>query len=388
MAFMNKNTLLAIAALVACGSAAATEDYDLRYAPGYGGADMSAPFEGGWVFQAHAYYYSANVRGSSTVSTDLTPALSAALNTTLPSNSAGAVTTIRTNDQQTVYGLLPRLSYMSATTFLGATLGGTVLLPLIDKGSVAGVTSVNTTLNGLAATLPAANQAALIGLVNASATAQGDALATANSNKTWGTGDLEFSPILRWSTEATQTLFILTTVAPTGDYNKNRAANPSAGKFWTFRPAVQFSYIGDGWDAGTRLAYSYNTRNVETKYKSGSYLNLDLALMKSISESTRVGLSGYAVDQLTRDDSKLIADTAAGTYANYAATFGAANAAVAEAREAGTLDQKGRVFGVGPEVAYIHGAGDYLLEGRIMKEFGAQTRPKGFTAIVSLSKPF
>ncbi|HYP30543.1 MAG TPA: transporter [Burkholderiaceae bacterium] len=385
---MNKNTLLAIAALVACGSAAATEDYDLRYAPGYGGADMSAPFEGGWVFQAHAYYYSANVRGSSTVSTDLTPALSAALNTTLPSNSAGAVTTIRTNDQQTVYGLLPRLSYMSATTFLGATLGGTVLLPLIDKGSVAGVTSVNTTLNGLAATLPAANQAALIGLVNASATAQGDALATANSNKTWGTGDLEFSPILRWSTEATQTLFILTTVAPTGDYNKNRAANPSAGKFWTFRPAVQFSYIGDGWDAGTRLAYSYNTRNVETKYKSGSYLNLDLALMKSISESTRVGLSGYAVDQLTRDDSKLIADTAAGTYANYAATFGTANAAVAEAREAGTLDQKGRVFGLGPEVAYIHGAGDYLLEGRIMKEFGSQTRPKGFTAFVTLSKPF
>ena len=388
MAFMNKNTLLAIAALVACGSAAATEDYDLRYAPGYGGADMSAPFEGGWVFQAHAYYYSANVRGSSTVSTDLTPALSAALNTTLPSNSAGAVTTIRTNDQQTVYGLLPRLSYMSATTFLGATLGGTVLLPLIDKGSVAGVTSVNTTLNGLAATLPAANQAALIGLVNAGAAAQAGPLTAANSNKTWGVGDLEFSPILRWSTEATQTLFILTTVAPTGDYNKNRAANPSAGKFWTFRPAVQFSYIGDGWDAGTRLAYSYNTRNVETKYKSGSYLNLDLALKKSISESTRVGLSGYAVDQLTRDDSKLIADTAAGTYANYAATFGAANAAVAEAREAGTLDQKGRVFGVGPEVAYIHGAGDYLLEARLMKEFGAQTRPKGFTAFVTLSKPF
>ena len=35
MAFLNKNTALAVAALVACGSAAATEDYDLRYAPGY-----------------------------------------------------------------------------------------------------------------------------------------------------------------------------------------------------------------------------------------------------------------------------------------------------------------------------------------------------------------
>src|SRR3569623_541618 len=72
MAFLNKNTALAVAALVACGSAAATEDYDLRYAPGYGGADMSAPFEGGWVFQAHGYYYSGNLRSAQTVNTDLT----------------------------------------------------------------------------------------------------------------------------------------------------------------------------------------------------------------------------------------------------------------------------------------------------------------------------
>ena len=209
-----------------------------------------------------------------------------------------------------------------------------------------------------------------------------DALVAANSNKTWGPGDLEFSPILRWSTEATQTLFVLTTVAPTGDYDKNRAANPSAGKFWTFRPAVQFSYIGDGWDMGTRVAYSYNTRNVETKYKSGSYVNVDLALMKSISESTRIGLSGYGVEQLQKDNTRL------STAADYVATFGAANAAVAEAREAATLGEKGRIIGVGPEIAYIHGAGDYLLEGRIMKEFGAESRPKGFTAFVTLSKPF
>ena len=382
MAFLNKNIALAVATLVACGTAAATEDYDLRYAPGYGGADMSAPFEGGFVFQAHAYYYSANVRGSSVVNTDLTPQLSAALQTTLPANSAGAVTTIRTNDQQTVYGLLPRLSYMSATTFLGGTIGATVLLPLIDKGSVASVTSVNTTLNGVAATLPAANQAALIGLVNTGATAQGGALATANSNKTWGTGDLEVSPILRWSTERTQTLFVMTVVAPTGDYDKNRAANPSAGKFWTFRPAVQYSYIGEGWDLGTRLAYSYNTRNVDTKYKSGSYLNWDLSAMKSITESTRVGLSGYAVDQLNKDTTRL------STTADYVATFGAANVAAAEAREAGTLNEKGRIFGIGPQIAYIHGAGDYLLEARVMKEFGEQTRPKGFTAFVTMSKPF
>jgi hypothetical protein len=376
MAFVNKNIALAVAALAACGSAAATEDYDLRYAPGYGAADMSAPFEGGWVFQAHAYFYSGNVRGTQTVATDLSPALSAALHTTLPAGSAGAVTTIRTNEQINVNGLLPRLSYMSATTFLGATLGGTVLVPLVNKGSEASVSSIGTTLNGIAATLPAANQAGLIALVNGGATTQANALTAANSNKTWGMGDLEISPILRWSTEATQTLFVFTTVAPTGDYDQNRAANPSAGKFWTFRPAIQFSYIGDGWDAGTRVAYSYNTRNTLTKYKSGGYVNVDLAIMKSVSESTRVGLSAYAVDQLNKDTTSL-------TPAEFAAKDPAF-----QAREEATLDQKGRIFGVGPEWAYIHGAGDYLLEARILKEFGAQTRPKGFTGFVSLSKPF
>ena len=371
-----KKIALALAALAACGTAAATEDYDLRYAPGYGGADMSAPFEGGWVFQAHAYFYSGNVRGTETVPVDLTPQLSAALHTALPPGSAGAVATLRTNEQINVNGLLPRLSYMSAHTFLGATIGATALLPLVNKGSEASITSVSSTLTGIAATLPAPNQAALQQLVNQGAAQQGAALASANSNKTWGMGDLEISPILRWSTEASQTLFVLTAVMPTGDYDQARAANPSAGKFWTFRPAVQFSYIGNGWDMGSRVAYSYNTRNTLTKYKSGSYTNVDLTLMKSVSDSTRVGLSGYAVNQLTKDTTSLSA-----------AEFEARGAAF-DARESATLDQKGRVYGVGPEVAYIHGAGDFLLEGRIMKEFGAETRPKGFTAFVSVAKPF
>ncbi len=370
MGMIKKNIALAAVMAIACGTVSASEDYDLRYAPGIGGADMSAPFEGGWVFQAHAYAYSGNVRGTSVIPTDLSSSFG------LPAGTAGALTTVHTNTQINVNGLLSRLSYMSATTVFGATLGGTVLLPLVTKGSEVSVHGVSSTLTGAALGLPAQTQAGVVALVNSEATQQADALATANSNKSWGPGDLEFSPILRWSTEATQTLFILTTVAPTGDYNPNRAANPSAGKFWTFRPAIQFSYIGDGWDFGSRVAYSYNTRNTDTKYKSGSYLNVDLAAMKSITDSTRIGLSGYAVDQLDKDTTSL------------SATEFASKDAAFQAREEATLDQKGRIFGVGPEVAYIHGAGDYLLEGRIMKEFGAQTRPKGFTAFLTLSKPF
>ena len=371
MAFTNKNIALAVAALLACGSAAATEDYDLRYAPGIGGADMSAPFEGGWVFQAPVYYYSGHVRASQTVASDLSAALG------LPAGYLGASTNIRTNTQISVHGVLPRLSYMSSQTLFGATLGGTILLPLVQKGSTVTVSGVDSTLTGPAlAGVNTPTQAVLIGKVNAGATASAQALSNGNSVKRAGLGDLEFSPILRWSTEATQTLLVLTAVAPTGRYDKSLAANPSAGKFWTFRPAVQFSYIGDGWDAGTRVAYSYNTRNTDTKYKSGSYTNVDLTAMKSVSESTRVGVSGYAVNQLTKDSTGL------------SDTEFAAQGAVIEARQEATLDQKGHVYGVGPEVAYIHGAGDFLVEGRIMKEFGAETRPKGFTMFMTLSKPF
>jgi len=385
MAFLNKNTALAVAALVVCGSAAATEDYDLRYAPGYGGADMSAPFEGGWVFQAHAYAYSGNIRGST--STTLPFTYLNTLNPAIPAiPGATTTTTVNTNTQINVYGLLPRLSYMSSTTFLGATVGGTVLLPLLNKKNNTTITGDSTVANS---PLSAGVNAVIAAGVNPLVVATAQGIASANSNADSGAGDIEFSPILRWSTEATQTLFILTTVAPSGDYQPARAANPSAGKFWTFRPAVQFSYIGDGWDVGTRLAYSYNTRNTMTRYKSGSYLNLDLAAMKSVSESTRVGLSAYAVDQLNKDSTSLTEARCEAQYGSTPTQFGGATGCqIVEARQAATLDQKGRIFGAGPEVAYIHGAGDYLLEGRIMKEFGAQTRPKGFTAFVSLSKPF
>ena len=372
MGIVNKNIALAIAALVACGTASATEDYDLRYAPGIGGADMSAPFEGGWVFQIPAYAYSGNIRTSTPQGpTDISAFIEA------PMGYLTATPTIHSNTQINVTGLLPRLSYMSSQTFLGATVGGTVLLPLLRKTSSVSLTSMDVTLGGLAApSLNATQQAQIIGGYKALATPVAQLVTDGNSNKELGVGDLEVSPILRWSTEATQTLFILTVVAPTGSYNKALAANPSAGHFWTVRPALQFSYIGDGWDAGIRGAYSYNTKNTSTSYKSGSYVNFDLAAMKSVSESTRVGLSAYSVNQLTKDSTSL------------SPTEFAAQSAVIQAREDATLDQKGHVYGIGPEVAYIHGAGDYLLEGRIMKEFGSETRPKGFTTLVTLSKPF
>ena len=361
MGTFNTKIALAIAALAACGTAAASEDYDLRYAPGIGGADMSAPFEGGWVFQIPAYVYSGHVKSTSTIPTDLTP---------LGIPGASASTTVDSHTQINVWGVLPRLSYMSSATFLGATVGGTVLVPLLTKKNNARITGVSTT------TTPAGLPPQVAAEVNAGVGPVVAAAATANSNSNAGLGDAEISPILRWATDTSQTLFVMTVVAPTGDYKSNRAANPSAGNFWTFRPAVQYSHIGDGWDFGGRAAFSFNTMNTQTHYHTGDYLNLDATIMKSVSDSMRVGLSGYVVEQTTRDSRNRVPDqsTLAGT--------------AEDARQEVTLDKKGHVFGAGPEFAYIHGAGDFLLDGRFMKEFSAENRPEGFTAIVTLSKPF
>jgi len=359
MGSTKKSLAVAVVATLLGSTAMASEDYDLRYAPGIGGADMSAPFEGGWVFQAPAYVYSGNVRSTSQTVTGLN----------VPIPGATATTTIDANTQINVYGLLPRLSMMSGKTFLGATVGGTVLLPLITKRNVASVTGVSTVVD--APGLPAPNAAAIAGAIDQIAGAAGDLIAAGNTNTAFGIGDLEVSPILRWSTDATQTLFVASVVVPTGDYDPARAANPGAGRFWTFRPAVQFSYIGDGWDFGSRVAYSINTVNTLTHYKTGNYLNVDATLLKSLGDSLRIGAAGYAVVQTTADTRKVDPTDP-----------------VIEARQDVTLNQKGHVYGIGPEFAYIHGAGDYLLDGRIMKEFGAAYRPEGFTAVVTLSKPF
>lgn len=357
-------TVACTAAALACGAASASEDYTLRYAPGTGGADMSAPFESGWVFQAPAYAYSGKVTSTTPAVTDLTaPPFG------VPIAGATATTRVTTRLQTDIRAVLPRLSYMGSATFLGATLGGTALLPLVHKRAQVSVRGVSTSVDAPA--LPDTSQAAIVSAIDPLAAANAATLAAANSNSATGIGDLELSPILRWSTEASQTLFVATVIAPTGPFHAGRAANPGAGHFWTFRPAVQYSFIGDGWDIGSRAAFSVNARDTRTHYRTGDYLNLDATLMKSLSDSLRAGLAGYAVLQTTRDTRP----------------SAPADAAL-DAREEVTLDRKGRVYGLGPEVAYIHGAGEYLLDGRLVKEFSAVDRPEGTALWVTLSRPF
>lgn len=338
-----------------CGGAAATENYDLRYAPGIGGADMSAPVDPGLYMQISAYSYSAKKDYGTEVKTrgPLSPSFL----------TSSAAIEVNSRIDLRVRGLMPRILYMSTTQFLGATVGATALLPLIEKQSDVTASVGNITLTNIPSGFVPAVTATVRTAANAdAATAQND-----GTGKKFGVGDLEIAPVFRWNRDPDQILFVPTVILPTGNYSEKRLANPSAGKFYTFRPSVQYSHIGEGFDFGARLSFSMNTKNTDTDYRSGSYVNLDMSFMKSLSDAFRVGVAGYAVVQTTKD------------------TYNGSDAP--DDFQKHTLGRRGQVFAAGPAVAYIKGAGEMLMEARVLKEFSAVDRPEGTAVWLNFAMP-
>jgi hypothetical protein len=337
---------------------------------------MSAPLEPGTVLQIPLYVYHGTIDSASTstlTAAQLFPAGTpyAPLGGAFP--TATGTTPVNSHIKMDVAALLPRLTYLSTKTWLGANVGVTALLPLVQKKVNVSTTVGTTTINNV----DAATFATLTGGVplttyaagvNPAVAAGAAAYAASQSDRQFAVGDLEVAPIMRWNNDPDQVLFAPTLTLPTGSYDANRAVNPGAGNFYSFRPTLQYSHIGDGWDFGSRVAVTWNTRNKDTQYKSGSYMNVDLAYMrtvKSISDATRIGVQAYAVQQLTRDS---------------------CNCTPTAAQEV-TVDKRGHVYGIGPSIAWIKGAGEMLLEGKVMREFGAADRPEGTVLWVTLSMP-
>ena len=343
-------SLLMLAAAFLASQAQATENYALRYSPGIGGTDMTAPLDPGWYGNVNLWVYEGKLKDGD----GNTPRSTRVL--------AGPYSVTTERDSTTrVRALLPRLTFVSAQQFLGANLGATVMLPLVERENVV---DINNTFTPGFSSVPGA--AAIIAGANAQAAAQSDAL----TGKKFGIGDLEVAPLMRWKHDKGQVVFIPAVMLATGEYKRTRLYNPGAGKFTTFRPTVQYSYITDNWDFGMRLVYSTNTRNSDTKYKSGDVLNLDFQLSKFITEGIRVGLNGYVLQQVTNDSCS--AECASLTLLGGVP---------------GGEGNKGRVFGLGPAVGWIKDSGTLLVEGRLIKEFGAQNRPEGTAFWLTIGAP-
>ena len=330
--FPLKASVLVLALSGATG-AMALENGNQRYSAGIGGSDMTTPVVPGLYFQAPMVAYHANkIKGNDGKQlTFLNPVAKVEIDTD-------------------TYAVLPRLTYISSHRLLGAHIGVTAMLPIVkrkaDFSLITGNTSVDPSLVAVAAGF--------------------------SKSKT-GISDLEVSPVMHWEIGDHQSVtFAPTIVMPLGDFKAADRVNTGFGDYYTFRPSVQYAFIGDGWDLGGRAVMSFNTRNKDTGYRTGNVFNFDWQAMTFVSEDIRVGVQGYFVRQLQADT--LDSD---GTPKN-----GQARSQLA--REQGS---KASVNAIGPAVAWLKNGGEMLIEAKFVKEFGAKNRTEGQAFWLTVSKP-
>lgn len=333
------SALAVSAACLALGSTAqAAENRVQRYTPGLAGSDLTSMLVPGWYGQvALVHYHATKLRGDDgndfAVKTPLIPGASFKVN----------------RFRAEAYIVQPRITYISSERLWGAHLGFTAMLPMIQRA---------TSLSNVQA-MPAM-------FAPAEATINGQ-LATSRNGSHYGMGDLEMAPILNWAIGDNQTITLAPTVVfPTGSYDTRRNVNVGFGKYYTFRPSIQYGYIGDGWDIGVRTILSFNSRNKDTGYKSGSVFNMDFALMKFIDEDVRLGVQGYVVKQFTNDHSTNAGEQIQIQYAG---------------------GNKLQAYALGPALGWLKNGGELLVEGKVLREFDARNRSEGTTYMLTVSKP-
>ena len=334
--------------IAACAAASAAENGLQRYSAGVGGSDMTSPVVPGWYWQTAAIYYKADkTKGNDGEESSL-----------LGNKVSLDVSTV---------ALLNRLTFISTERVLGANVGFTVMQPIgVRKGEF---------------DLPT--------LSSSDITRQ---RIQSDTGRSTGMGDLEFGPLFHWEIGDNQSAnFVPTVVIPTGDYNAldsspkspfplshGQRLNMGYGNFYTFRPSAQYAFIGDGWDVGVRGVLSFNTRNKDNGYRSGNMLNIDWQAMTFVSEDVRVGLHGYLVRQFTKDSCQ----------AGYGEALAQCSSAVNRAAQlAAATGNRTSVNAVGPAVAWLKNGGEFLLEGKFLKEFKAKNRTEGDAFWLTLSKP-
>lgn len=351
-----------VLALAAATSAMAAENGNQRYSAGVGGSDITTPIVPGLYFQAPMVKYHADkIKGNDgrqlTNATPVGPVTIPGLSTIPAQPQLRSAIGIDTD----TYAILPRLTYISSHHFLGANVGVTAMLPIVKRKA-----SFTASPIFAGSTVPAGAQGLYTTNIN------GQVSGAMNGSET-GIADLEISPVMHWEIGDHQSVtFAPTIVMPLGDFKATQRVNTGFGDYYTFRPSVQYAFIGDGWDLGGRAVMSFNTRNKDTGYYSGKIFNFDWQAMAFVSEDIRLGVQGYFVRQLQADTL-----TPAATTAN----------AMTQQMLRDQNGNKASVNAIGPAVAWLMNGGEMLIEGKFIKEFGAKNRTEGQAFWLTISKP-
>lgn len=327
----------AVAAATCCAvllplTSGAVENGAIRIAPGWGGGELALPLMPGVTGTIGITHYEASSVRDNDGNT--------------PQVNIGSGLTAALGAKVRVTAVIPRMVWISEQKLFGAYMGAVALVPYLRQNQ-------SFTLSGQ---FPPALPAPMAAGIQAQLDAQASTLG--GSRGAWG--DLEVGPVLSWVGDRSNAVFAASVILPTGQYAASSTVNASAGNYKTFRPTLSVGYAGDGWDVGTRVAVAFNTRNRDTGVKSGSYLQADGSLLKEFGGSLRAGVQGYVLQQLEGDDGP-------GVPAH---------------------GNKSRAFALGPAVSWTNADATWLVDAKLLKEFGVRNRTEGHTAWISINRRF
>lgn len=123
-----------------------------------------------------------------------------------------------------------------------------------------------------------------------------------------GVGDITLYPfMLAWNALDGELKYdlLLSIYAPTGDFDKNKLANPGLG-YWTFEPGVIVSYLSSktGLELTAYAALDFNTENNDTDYQSGDVFHVDATIAEHLPLGKGfigVGANAFYYKQFTGD---------------------------------------------------------------------------------------
>jgi len=171
-----------------------------------------------------------------------------------------------------------------------------------------------------------------------------------------GFGDITLLPVgLTWKNGDFQFGGMLEIFAPTGSFEVGRLANPGLN-YWTFDPTVQLSYNSEknGLNAALMAGMTFNTKNDDTEYRSGSVLHVEASAQQLLPLGPGfigLGANAFLYEQVSGDSGS-------------GAVLG---------------DFKGRSLGIGPVIDYLLpiNSSTLVTEFRWLPELDTKNRLEG-----------